>query len=95
MSEAESSESSGAREDAGDAQAPSGPARRDADAVDLVRRRLLLAGGRYAAPAVLASLGLSGAAFAQGASCPPTRNRCPPLRICAPSRRCRPGGGGS
>lgn len=63
-----------------------------AEAVDLVRRRLLIAGGRYVAPAVLVSLSIEGRAWAQGScrphSCPPVINNCGPLRVC------RPGGNG-
>lgn len=62
------------------------------EAVDLVRRRLLFAGGRYVAPAVLVSLVVERGAWAQGscqpASCPPVVNRCGPTRgtPCAPNR---------
>lgn len=65
----------------------------DPHAVDLVRRRLLLAGG-YAAPAVIVSLLVQDPAWAQGGcqpnSCPPVVNRCGPLRNCQPGRP--PGG---
>ncbi len=58
--------------------------------VDLVRRRLLLAGGRYVAPAVLVSLSLEGTAYAQSSCqpnhCPPVVNNCGPLRVCRPGR---------
>ncbi len=58
-------------------------------AVDLVRRRLLLAGGRYVAPVVALSLTLERTAYAQ-ASCQP--NSCPPVvNDCGPLRNCRPG----
>ncbi len=60
------------------------------DEVDLVRRRLLAAGGKYVAPAVLASLILAPDALAQGScqpnSCPPAVNNCGPLRRCQPGR---------
>ena len=54
------------------------------DEVDLVRRRLLAAGGKYVAPAVLASLILAPDPLAQR-PCSPTRcapvvHRCGPLR---------------
>ncbi|MGE0708751.1 MAG: hypothetical protein AB7N76_21335 [Planctomycetota bacterium] len=66
--------------------------------VDLLRRRLLLAGG-YAAPAVLASFFLGQQAFGQGL-CPPYVNQCDPFRACVPGRcsplvaPCPPTGGG-
>lgn len=60
----------------------------DAGAVDMVRRRLLAAGGRYVAPAVLCSLLLGERAYAQ-ASCAP--QQCPPARpICSPTTNCTP-----
>ena len=64
-----------------------------ADDVDLVRRRLLAAGGRYVAPALLASLFLGEQALAQ-AGCPPYFNSCQPFRQCQPGA-CVPIGGGS
>ncbi len=45
--------------------------RPDPEAVDLVRRRLLVAGGKYAAPAVLASLLMQRTAYAQQSCMPP------------------------
>jgi hypothetical protein len=64
----------------------------DAAEVDLVRRRLLLAGGKYVAPAILVTLVLDQKAYAQ-ASCQP--NDCPPaVNNCGPLRQCRPGRGG-
>lgn len=68
------------------------------DPVDLVRRRFLLAGGAYVAPAVLASFFLGEPARGQ-AGCPPYVNRCNPFRACAPGRcapltsPCSPAGG--
>lgn len=60
------------------------------DEVDRVRRRLLLAGGKYVAPAVLLSLTLEQTAYAQSScrpnNCPPVVNNCPPLRVCRPGR---------
>lgn len=56
------------------------------DDVDLVRRRLLAAGGRYVAPAILLTLALDQKAYAQ-ASCGPTT--CPP-ESCAPKDNCSP-----
>lgn len=62
----------------------------DHEAVDQTRRRLLLAGGRYLAPAVLVSLTLEQTAYAQGSCqpnhCPPVVNNCGPLRMCRPGR---------
>jgi hypothetical protein len=71
------------------AEAPAEP-EPDPEAVDLVRRRLLL-GGAYAAPAVVVSLLVQDPAWAQGAcqpsSCPPIVNNCGPFRqACAPTR---------
>lgn len=59
------------------------------DDVDLVRRRLLAAGGRYVAPAILLTLALDQKAYAQ-ASCQPSY--CPPEQ-CAPKDKCGPNGG--
>lgn len=63
---------------------------RPADDVDQVRRRLLLAGGRYVAPAILLSLTLEQTAYAQASCgphhCPPVINNCGPLRNCMPGR---------
>lgn len=53
--------------------------------VDQVRRRLLLAGGRYVAPAILLTLVLDQKAYGQ-ASCAPSVNSCGPWRTCSPSR---------
>ena len=50
---------------------------------DLVRRRFLLAGGAYVAPAVLAAFCLGEEAYG---ACPPYVNNCDPLRACAPGR---------
>lgn len=56
--------------------------------VDLVRRRLLVAGGRYVAPAVLVTLLLSDHAYA-AASCSP--GLCAPGDpICPPTQNCTP-----
>lgn len=55
------------------------------DDVDRARRRFLLAGGAYVAPAVLASFFLGKDALAQS-GCPPYVNRCSPFRACAPGR---------
>lgn len=72
------------------------PAEPDPEAVDLVRRRLLLVGGRYIAPAVVASVWFQGDAFGQGmsgmggtggtngTSCNPLTNVCPPNNGCPP-----------
>lgn len=69
---------------------PPGDLAPDPQAVDLVRRRLLLAGGRYVAPAVIVSLLVEDPAWAQGGcqpnSCPPVINNCGPLRGCRPGR---------
>lgn len=68
------------------------------DDVDLVRRRLLAAGGRYVAPAVLCTLLLGDRAWAQ-TSCPPAACApgdpiCPPTTNCTPYRSQGGGGGG-
>lgn len=64
----------------------------DGAAVDLVRRRLMIAGGKYVAPAIIVTLLLDQRAHAQ-ASCQP--NQCPPVtNNCGPLRSCRPGRGG-
>lgn len=58
------------------------------DEVDQVRRRLLILGGRYVAPAVLATLMFGQTAYA--ASCSPPAN-CTPTQIpCAPTQPCNP-----
>lgn len=56
---------------------------RDANPVDQVRRRFLLAGAIYTAPAVLASFALGEEAYG---ACPPYVNNCDPFRSCAPGR---------
>ena len=57
--------------------------------VDLVRRRLLLAGGRYVAPAILANLLLAQHASAASCAPPPT---CTPTGIpCSPTACSPPG----
>jgi hypothetical protein len=54
-------------------------------AVDQVRRRLLVASGRYVAPAILLTLVLDVKAYGQ-ASCAPSVNSCGPYRTCSPGR---------
>lgn len=64
----------------------------DPEAVDLVRRRLLLAGAKYVAPAVTISLTLEGTAYAQ-ASCGPGSCKpatCKPAGFCKPNGFCKP-----
>lgn len=62
----------------------------------MVRRRFLLAGGAYVAPAVLAAFALGEEAYG---ACPPYVNNCSPFRSCAPGRcgpatnPCSPTGG--
>ena len=63
----------------------------------MVRRRFLLAGGAYVAPAVLAAVALGDEAYG---ACPPYVTNCSPFRSCAPGRctpatnPCAPTGGG-
>lgn len=72
---------------ASDQPGPTPPPAPDRAPVDLVRRRLLQAGG-YAVPAVLAVLVLEGPALAQ-ASCTP--NQCQPANpLCDPTTNCTP-----
>lgn len=59
----------------------------DRDAVDLVRRRLIAAGLKYVAPAIVVTLSLEGTVYAQ-ASCKPAT--CKPAGFCKPSRPCKP-----
>lgn len=76
--------------DGGETTSERGDGQADEHAVDLVRRRLLAAGGRYVAPAIVASLLMESRAAAQTGSCGPTS--CPPVvNNCGPLRRCRPG----
>ncbi len=76
--------------DGGGSPSERGDGQADERAVDLVRRRLLAAGGRYVAPAIVASLLMESRAAAQTASCGPTQ--CQPAQIpCGPVARCRPG----
>lgn len=70
---------------------PPSPPPRDDATVDLVRRRLLVAGGRYVAPTVLVTLFLSERAYGAN-SCNP--GRCGPANpFCPPTQNCTPYGG--
>jgi len=54
------------------------PSANPSDPVDLVRRRLLVQGGRYAVPAVLATFLMGQTAYAQGSSAAPPKGGLPP-----------------
>lgn len=59
----------------------------DPEAVDLVRRRLLLLGGRYIAPAVVASVWFQDDAYGQGMGMGAS---CMPAQVCMPFNMCPP-----